>query len=364
MDVEYVRYKPKSVLNEQKRVDGGWFWTKYSAYPYMGCCYGCEYCYWRDEKYNRLAREKPGLEDAFSQYIKVKDGCVELLRKQLKGKPRDIIYIDSYQPIESKYRYARGMLEVCHELGFPVFINEKSPLLLKDLDVLKKLSKNYLNVGWSIVFSSDDKAKKHFESRAPSINSRFKAMKALSNNKIFTGTVVMPILPFICDSEDNIKNLVKKTRDNGGKYVLDAGLTLWGYCRTHFYKFLRRYDPKLVSKYDKVFDKRGNQLNYKETHELFKEYCKKYKLPNHIPKPFSKTFNDQLTEHFYIKSRDVMMAEGMGYRQFAYLKAAWSIDSTKEDIKELYKREGKKGLLSIRGVGEKMANEIIKFINS
>ena len=114
--------------------------------------------------------------------------------------------------------------------------------------------------------------------------------------------------------------------------------------------------------HDKVFDKRGNQLNYKETHLLFKEYCDKYKILNHIPRPFSKTFNDALAEHFYLKSRDLFMTEGPGYRQFAYLKAAWSIDATKESVKEIYEREGKKGLLTLRGIGEKMSNEIINFL--
>jgi DNA repair photolyase len=365
MNVTYESYKPKTVLNMQKRIDGGWFWSKYSAFPYMGCFYGCEYCYWRDEKYNRLAREKSELEDAFSQYIKIKENSVELLRKSLKGKPKEVIYIDSYQPIESKHRLARRMLEVCLELDFPVFINEKSPLLLKDLDILKKLS--YLNVGWSIVFSQDDEAKKVFESRAPTIASRFKAMKKLSDNGLFTGTVMMPILPFICDTEDNIKEVVKKTRDNGGKYVLDAGLTLWGYCRTHYYKFLKRYDKSLLSKYDKAFDNRGNYLEYKKTHALVAEYCKKYGLPNQIPRPLGHYpkalhYNKQVAEQLFKKSREIMLTQGPGYRQFALLKAGWSIDAMEKNVKEIYEKKGKPGLLAIKGIGEKMSAELIKII--
>jgi DNA repair photolyase len=78
----YKEYQSNSVLNIHKHVDGGWFWNKYSAFPYMGCYYGCEYCYWRDEKYNRLAKEPKatGLNDPFSQYIKIKKmlrSCLE-----------------------------------------------------------------------------------------------------------------------------------------------------------------------------------------------------------------------------------------------------------------------------------------------
>jgi len=66
--VIYKEYDPSSVLNVHKHVDGGWFWDKYSVFPYMGCYYGCEYCYWRDEKYNRLVKEPEaaGLDDPFS----------------------------------------------------------------------------------------------------------------------------------------------------------------------------------------------------------------------------------------------------------------------------------------------------------
>jgi len=144
-------YQPKSILNVQKHIDGGWFWVKYSAFPYLGCQYGCEYCYWRDEKYNphKTSQDSEVLEfeDAFSQYIIIKENATELLLKELSKKPKDLIYLDHYQPIEAKERLIREILRVCLDLGFPVFINEKSPLVLNDLDILKKISKNtYLTI--------------------------------------------------------------------------------------------------------------------------------------------------------------------------------------------------------------------------
>ena len=130
--------------------------------------------------------------------------------KALKNKPRDLIYLDNYQPIDSQYQYTRKMLEVCFELGFPVFVNEKSSMILRDLDVLKKINKkSYLNVGWSIITTKDDETRKIFEPKAPLVKARFEAMKKLAENKILTGTVFMPILPFIYDDERNIEAVIK-----------------------------------------------------------------------------------------------------------------------------------------------------------
>jgi DNA repair photolyase len=366
--IVYREYEPTSVLNVHKRIDGGWFWNKYSAFPYLGCYYGCEYCYWRDEKYNRLAKEPEaaGLNDPFSQYIKIKKNAAELLTKSLTNKPKEIIYFDSYQPIESKYHLAREMLKIFTNERFPLFINEKSPLLLKDLDVIEQINRRtYVNVGFSIVFSEDNRSKKIFESRTPSIDSRFDAMKKLSDHGINTGTVLMPVLPLICDDEENIRAIVRKTKDAGGTYVLDGGLTLRGYCGVHFYKFLKDYDESLVQKYGRIYaDKKILGEHYARSHLVVKKYCEEYNLTNHIVRPISFypeqiQFNKKVAEHFYLKSKEIMMTKGMSYRQFAFLKVAWTIDSLTNNIKELFEKRGKKGLLELKGIGKKMSEEVI-----
>lgn len=368
--VVYKKYKPKKVLNVHKHIDGGWFWDKYSAFPYIGCYYGCEYCYWRDEKYNRLAKEMKGLEDPFSQYIKIKENAAELLRKELRGKKKDIIYIDSYQPIESKYSLVRKMLEVCLEMNFPVFINEKSPLILKDIDLLKKISESsYLNVGFSIIFPKDNKAKKVFESRAPTIASRFNAMKILGKEKIVTGTVLIPILPFICDREKDIEEIVRKTKENGGIYVLDGGLTLFGYCKTHFYRSLKKYNSSLVEKYKKLYsDSKKLGEYYSKIHELVKKYCEKYGVKNYIPRevkfyPKELQLNKKVAEMLFLKAREIMMTKGPCYEQYSYLKAGWSVDELKENVGRIYKEERIDGLIKLKGVGRKIAGEIVEFIS-
>jgi len=372
-------YQPKSILNVQKHIDGGWFWGKYSAFPYLGCQYGCEYCYWRDEKYNphKPSRdpEVSEFEDAFSQYIKIKENAAELLRKELSKKQKDLIYLDHYQPIEAKERLTREMLKVCLDLGFPVFINEKSPLVLNDLDILKRISRNtYLTIAWSIITTDDDETRKIFEPKAPSVKARFEAMKKLSQEGISTGTVFMPILPFIYDNEEKIEAVIKRTKECGGEYVLEGGLTLWGYCKTHFYKVLEKHNPSLLAEYKTLYDKEDNKQDpwltcSMRVHSLIKKYCQKYEIEDHIQRPI-KFFplhlqnNKEIAGELFLLARETQLSSGMNYKYWALQKAAWAIDELNQDIKEIYKKQGKKGLVSIKGVGESIAKIIAEFLES
>jgi DNA repair photolyase len=359
----YKTYKAKTILNIHKHVDGGWFWSKYSANPYIGCEWGCQYCYARDEKYNPHKPERDPLvirfKDPFSEYIKIKENAPELLKNSLKKKPRDIIYLDNYMPIDVKYQLTRQMLEVCLELNFPVFINEKSSLILRDLDILKKISnKSYLNIGWSIITTKDDETRRIIESNAPSVESRFKTMKRLSDNKIFTGTIFMPIIPFIYDDEENIELVIKKTKNSGGQYILDGGLTLWGYCKTYFYKTLEKNYPDLIERYEKLYNdsKIFNDYN-KRIHKLVLKYCNKYKIKNYIPRPISfypknLQINKRIAEVFYLKARELQITGETGYKERGYRKIAWILDDLNKNIRSIYNKYGIKGLKKIKGIGD------------
>jgi DNA repair photolyase len=131
--VEFIPYRPKTVLNKNKRADH-WFWSRYSAYPYVGCQHGCLFCYCREKKY--CPYDDP-LD--FSRVIKVKENAPELVRRGLSHAPVDVVSTGDYQPLERKFMISRKILEVCHDLGFPVFILERSPLILRDLDLLQDI---------------------------------------------------------------------------------------------------------------------------------------------------------------------------------------------------------------------------------
>jgi DNA repair photolyase len=367
-------YRAQSVLNVHKHCDGGWFWSKYSASPYTGCEFGCTYCYARQAKYNPYKIKQSTLipmADEFSEHIKVKLNAVELLAKQLAKKPKDLIDLDSHQPVDAKYSYARGMLEVCSNLGFPVFVNEKSPLLLRDIDVLEKISKaSYLNVGWSIIGTQEDALKAAFEPKSPSFGARFDVMKKLSQRGILTGTVFMPILPFLYDTKENIANVVKQTKENGGKYVLEGGLTLEGQCKTAFYKALEAYDSALIPQYDEFF---GNDKLMKEElariHKLVVENCQEQELTPYIPRPISiypkdQQLNRRIAEKFYLEARDLQLTAADSYREWAYRKAAWALDDLEGSVETIFRNEGLDGLQRIPGVGKSLANKIAAHISN
>ncbi len=146
----FVAYSPKSILNKAKRADH-WFWTRYSAYPYIGCQHGCAFCYCRERKY--APYDDP---EDFAHLIKVKQNAPGLLRRALSRVPVDLVFTGDYQPAERKFQISRRMLEVCLELGFPVFVLERSPLVLRDLDLLQDINRRAPSVvAFSILTTPD-----------------------------------------------------------------------------------------------------------------------------------------------------------------------------------------------------------------
>ncbi|MGD0919492.1 MAG: hypothetical protein ABSB22_23880 [Thermodesulfobacteriota bacterium] len=189
-------------------------------------------------------------------------------------------------------------------------------------------------------------------------------MGRLAENEILTGTVFMPILPFIYDSKENVEAVVRKTKENGGQYVLEGGLTLWGQSKTFFYETLRKYDSRLISKYDELY---GNQNMFAQhiarNHNLVLKYCQKYGLFPHIPRPISyypekSQMNRKIAEKFYLKARELPLSGKGGFKEWAYRKAAWSLDNLEENIETIYHTRGLVGVMEIPCIGESLAKQI------
>jgi DNA repair photolyase len=370
---QFVLYQPKTILNKGKRADH-WFWTRYSAYPYLGCQHGCEFCYCREQKYIPH-KDQTGTYDAeadpFSHLIKVKQNAPQLLRRALSRLPVDVIFTGDYQPAERKFQLSRRMLEVCLELGFPVFILSRSPLVLRDLDLIQEIhQKARAVVAFSILAAPGSPAEplvRQFEHLAPPADKRFQAMQTLAGAGIPTGTVAMPLLPGICDTEENLQALAQATAAHGGQFILPSSLTLSDQQRAFFLRALKQRCPELVDSYERWYPAghsyapTGGRAWNEVAHRLV-EYCQQAGIHYRIPRPIipgeKRELNKRIVEKLSAELYRLEITGAAQSRQWAFRKAAWAIEDLEQDIGFFYRTLGRKGLESLPGVGLGMAGVV------
>ncbi len=362
MKLEYREYRARNV---HRHVDGPWFWGKYTAHPYVGCRSGCEFCYLRGRRY--LGRRDP---DTFDTLIQVKINAIELLRKELRQLDHDVISCgDWQQPTEDRYRLSRGMLEVVHDLGFPLFIVERSPLLVRDLDLLVEINRR----AWvAVVFSIsnlDPALKAAFEPRSPGARRRLGAMEKLAGAGILVGTSMMPIIPFVGDDESHLNDVVGATTDHGGSFVLGGGLTMDGVQAERTLAAAQRFDPALEARWRKMYrwvpegkPTYGPPGAYNaRLGLLLRELCARHGLLDRLPRyvaPGPLAVNKRIAERLFLRAYDLELEAAKDYRIWAYRKAAWTVDEWPESIAELYAARSVSGLRELPRIGKSLAREI------
>jgi DNA repair photolyase len=173
----------KNILSKSKVSD-------YTINPYIGCEHGCTYCYARFMKRFTGHREKWG------EFIDVKINAVSLLEREIKKKCAGRVWIsgvcDPYQPLEKKYELTRGCLEILSRYGWPVTIQTKSPLVLRDIGLVKEFRE--IEVGFTIT-TADENIRRIFEPYSPPIEERIKALEKLHSTGIKTFAMIAPLLP-------------------------------------------------------------------------------------------------------------------------------------------------------------------------
>jgi len=365
--VSFVSCRPKTILNKHKRADH-WFWTRYSAYPYIGCQHGCEFCYCREQKYSPY--DDP---HDFAYVIKVKENAPQLLRRALSRAEVDLIFTGDYQPAERKYRVSRQMLEVCRDLGFPVFVLERSPLVLQDLDLLQEINARAPSVvAFSVISTSDSPSYtriRQMEHLAPAPDKRFAAMVTLAKAGLLTGTCFMPILPGLCYDDANLEAVIRSTADNGGKFVLASSLTLADQQKSYFFDVLRERFPDLLSLYQQLYPPASYAPRDYSWHRIalrIRELCEKYGISDRIPRPIiigdKHALNKRIVEKLANKAYEMEIRQESDYRIWAYRKAAWAVEDLEQDIGLIYRTMGLKGLQNIPNVGERLGVTIEKML--
>jgi DNA repair photolyase len=377
LQTKFVLYQPKSILNKGKRADH-WFWTRYSAYPYMGCQHGCAFCYCRERKYIPYKLQATDAvydeeADEFSHLIKVKENAPQLLRKALTRVPVDMVFTGDYQPAEHKYKISRQMLEVCEELGFPVFVLTRSPLVLRDMDVLQSINqRSRAVVAFSIISTPDSPLYEQvskFEGLAPNVEKRFAAMDLLAKAGILTGTAAMPLMPGLCDDEQNLQALTHWTANHGGKFVLGGGLTLADQQKEFFLAALGKNCPELLPTYQKLYppESYSQAQPWRDVGLRVREMCHQVGISDRIPRPIvtgeKRALNKKIVEQLANQCYWMELEKAPSQQVWAYRKAAWAVEDLEQDIGLVYKKMGCRGLESIENVGTQMVEVVENLLN-
>ena len=280
----------KTILSKYKQVDS-WFHIRYSMNLYRGCQHQCIYCDSRSECYRIENFEN----------ILIKENAIGLLRSELKKlREKDTIGTgsmnDPYMPVEKEVQLPRQALEVIYEFRYPLHIITKSDLVLRGIELIQKISRVFATVSVTIT-TADDALSAILEPGAVVSSKRFEAVKKLNESGIRAGILLMPVLPFITDTEDNIKNIVVKAKEANAAYILPAfGVTLRDKQRAYFFDKLEQYNPDILALYHKYYH---GQYSFQSPAQnslmaLFSKLCKQYGIRNEIP-AYEKVVNQQFS---------------------------------------------------------------------
>ncbi len=214
----------------------------YALNPYRGCAHACIYCYapsvihWDKGKWG--------------ERVEVKVNLPRILSKELRIKKKGVVGLgtvtDPYQPAEKKYEITRRCLELLLMHDFPVCIQTKSSLVLRDVDLLK----NFSNIEVGITLTTlDDKVRERLEPDASSVEERLRALSELEKNGINTWVFLGPVMPYITD----VEALVEAIAEVKPRYVLVDRLRLKEGVRERVWEFIAGYKPGLLAYYEGIF---------------------------------------------------------------------------------------------------------------
>ena len=187
----------------------------YAINPYTGCQHGCSYCY------ARFIKRVTGHKEPWGEFVDVKVNAADLLRAEIRKKKLARVWVsgvcDPYQPLEAQYKLTRQCLEILAQNRWPVTVQTRLPLVLRDIELLKEMSRPdgaprsaslpgtgglaagsqaeaHLEVGFSVT-TADDEVRRLFEPQAPPIGARLEALGELHRAGIRTFAMVAPMLP-------------------------------------------------------------------------------------------------------------------------------------------------------------------------
>ncbi len=283
MKINYIEQNCKNILH---KIDSPRLPFKWGANPYRGCFHSCLYCYARyTHSYLELDPEHD-----FETTIFLKKNAAKILRKELSHPKwqKELVNLgsvcDPYQPIERKEQITREMLKEFYRFHNPLIVATKSPLVTRDKDILANMaSESFLEVVFSISTLDEDITKK-IEPRVVSAKHRLQAISKLRSENIRVGVLLMPIIPLINDSNEEIDALYREIHEAGANFVIPGILYLMGPSKTRFLDFIAEKFPDINERFKQFYQKRSPPQDYKnKIYRIFKESKRKYKFEDIRP---------------------------------------------------------------------------------
>jgi DNA repair photolyase len=253
LETRFYEVHAKSALNrvpEASRMPFRW-----TINPYRGCSHACVYCFARPT--HTYLDFDAGRD--FEREIVVKVNVPEVLRAELRRPSWKGEHIamgtntDPYQWVEGRYKLMPGIWEALRDFRNPCSVLTKSPLLLRDLDLMKEIAAvTDISANLSVP-TIDEKAWRSSEPHTPNPRARLEAVGELNRAGIPTGILVAPLMPGINDDPAQVEEILQAAADAGATGVSGIGLHLRGEVRGIFMEWLRSYRPDLVERYEELY---------------------------------------------------------------------------------------------------------------
>lgn len=281
-----MEYVPAKTIVTKTKSSADWFGIDYNMNIYRGCCHGCIYCDSRSDCY--------GI-DQFDK-VRVKEDALRIIRDELRRKVKKGVVgtgamSDPYNPFEKESELTRHALELIDAFGFGAAVATKSALLKRDMDVLLGIKEHSPVICKVTVTTTDNHLAKKIKPHVSLPSERLELIEALRNNGIFTGILMMPILPLLEDNEENIRSIVNAAHATGANFIYPSfGVTLRNNQREWFFDRIKEQFPEqdLVASYIRRY---GNSYGCTSPHvkklwAIFTKECERfgilYKMPDII----------------------------------------------------------------------------------
>lgn len=363
-----IKYNIKefnTIINKMKYIDS-WWYIRYTINPYQNCEHRCIYCDARSERYY--------LAGDFDQTIIVKKNVKEQLDRRL-SKARtfmpDVTGLggvnDAYMPqAEREFKNTRHILEVLLKHKYPVSISTKSILVLRDLDMYRKIAEaTWCAIAFTIT-STDEKVSSFLEPRAASSEERFLALERIKQEvpTIQTGVNFMPIVPFLEDTDENMEAIVQRAHEMKVDQITFAGMTLRDKQASYFFSKLKERYPDLVEKFQTLYQ--GNYVPKDKAYvatvsqkmvQLCKKYSVNYRIKRRwIPSDYRQVnylVAQELADHAY-----ELQLQGKYYNH--YLWAANHINNLTQSITDLAQNGQLETIQNVKGKVKEEVKRLIK----